>query len=138
MKIIRVLTHFFSQYGHCQTYKLPCGEFELSQDPETEGREALEKYKLSDDYGYFLEVDLLYPSKLHDQHPHFENPLGEYIKYEYILSKSHNLFAYLYTTAPYMSVIQYDDLSEESKEMLAKTGKKGENYKAKKLLNDFK
>ena len=72
------------------------------------------------------------------QHAHFENPLGEYIKYEYILSKSHNLFAYLYTTAPYMSVIQYDDLSEESKEMLAKTGKKGENYKAKKLLNDFK
>ena len=37
-----------------------------------------------------------------------------------------------------MSVIQYDDLSEESKEMLAKTGKKGENYKAKKLVNDFK
>ena len=37
-----------------------------------------------------------------------------------------------------MSVIKYDDLSEESKEMLAKTGKKGENYKAKKLVNDFK
>jgi len=45
---------------------------------------------------------------------------------------------FLYTTAPYMSVIKYDDLSEESKEMLAKSGKKGENYKAKKLVNDFK
>ena len=37
-----------------------------------------------------------------------------------------------------MSVLRYDDLSEESKEMLAKTNSKGENYKAKKLVNDFK
>ena len=41
-------------------------------------------------------------------------------------------------TAPYMGIIEYDDLSAESKEMLAKTSNKGENYKAKKLINDFK
>ena len=49
----------FSQYGHCQTFKLPSGEFELSKDPEKEGREALEKYKMSDSHGYILEVDLV-------------------------------------------------------------------------------
>ena len=49
------------------------------------------------------------------------------------------IYLHIYiSTAPYMSVIRYDDLSQESKEMLAKTGKKGENYKAKKLVNDFK
>ena len=128
----------FSQYGHCQTFKLPCGEFELSKNPEKEGREALETYKLSDDYGYILEVDLDYPSSLHNQHAHFENPLGEYIKYEKFCLNHIIYLHFLYTTAPYMSVINYDDLSEESKEMLAKTGKKGENYKAKKLVNDFK
>ena len=38
-----------------------------------------------------------------------------------------------------MSVLQYDDLSDESKEMLAITDpKKQTNYKAKKLVNDFK
>ena len=42
----------FSQYGHCQTFKLPSGEFELSKDPEKEGREALEKYKMSDSHGF--------------------------------------------------------------------------------------
>ena len=98
----------------------------------------MENYKLSDDYGYILEVDLDYPSSLHNQHAHFENPLGEYIKYEKFCLNHIIYLHFLYTTAPYMSVIKYDDLSEESKEMLAKTGKKGENYKAKKLVNDFK
>ena len=52
---------------------------------------------------------------------------------------NHIIYLHFYIpTAPYMGVIKYDDLSEESKEMLAKTGKKGENYKAKKLINDFK
>ena len=38
-----------------------------------------------------------------------------------------------------MSVINYEDLSDESREMLAKTDpKKQTNYKAKKLVNDFK
>ena len=37
-----------------------------------------------------------------------------------------------------MTIINHDDLSAESKEMLDKAGKKGENYKAKKLVNDFK
>ena len=37
-----------------------------------------------------------------------------------------------------MTILQFDDLSDESKQMLEKTRKKGENYKTKKLVNDFK
>ena len=37
-----------------------------------------------------------------------------------------------------MGILKFEDLSPESKEMLEKTGKKGENHKAKKLINDFK
>lgn len=38
-----------------------------------------------------------------------------------------------------MTVLKYEDLSDESKEMLAKThSKEQKNYQAKKLVNDFK
>ena len=40
-------------------FKLPSGEFELSEEPEKEGHKALKTYKESDDRGYILEVDLV-------------------------------------------------------------------------------
>lgn len=99
----------------------------------------MKNYKLTDDHGYILEVDLIYPHHLHDQHAHYENPLGVYIKYEYIFLLITKIYLHIYIpTAPYMTIINHDDLSAESKEMLDKAGKKGENYKAKKLVNDFK
>ena len=96
------------QYGHCQTFKLPCGEFELSADPEKDGHSVLRTYKESDNYGYILEVDLIYPA-------HFQN-----------------------TLAPYETVLEHSDLSPESQEMLAETDSRGTSYRAKKLVNDFK
>ena len=56
-----------------------------------------------------------YPEELQTRGDHFENPL-----------------------APYETVIDYTDLSEEAKRIMKLNGVKSENYSQKKLISDFR
>ena len=48
-------------YGLCQTYKLPCGNFKFRRKYKQldKTKKLIKKYKMEDDVGYLLEVDLV-------------------------------------------------------------------------------
>ncbi|GBN97853.1 hypothetical protein AVEN_223550-1 [Araneus ventricosus] len=54
-------------YGYTMTQSLPIGNFKFLSESEIKDFNVLE-LSAKDEVGYFLEVDLLYPSELHDLH----------------------------------------------------------------------
>ena len=55
-------------YGYCMLSKLPYGNFRFLDDPENFDFQTT---RYDDDTGYILEVDLQYPTELHDTHSIF-------------------------------------------------------------------
>lgn len=97
-------------YGKSQTDILPYKNFEWLSSEELREFDYM-SVDTNGDRGYILEVDLLYPQKLHFEHND-------------------------YPLAPYSGVIEYSDLSCYSKDAyLSSTGKT--DYKSSKLLTSF-
>ena len=97
-------------YGYSQTGLLPYNNFEWLNKVELQEFD-LNLVDTDGDYGYILEVDLLYPKKLH--HLHNDYPL-----------------------APYQGFVSYKDLSTYSQiACTSSTGKK--KYESQKLLTSL-
>ena len=105
-------------YGTAQGMPLPIGDFYWHPNPEIfMKKEILDALTLDSEEGYYLEVDLSYPTELHSQRSHFYFPC-----------------------CPETKVMKYDDLSKTSKELLIqKRGSKTEakKYKSVKLVSSF-
>ena len=104
---------FTNLYGYAQQQKLPIRDYEWLTQEEIENFDIL-AVDGDSEFGYGLEVDLVYPEHLH--HLHNDLPL-----------------------APETTHIFYDDLSTYSKECL-KVSHKGNplRYKSQKLCGNFK
>lgn len=95
-------------YGYSQTGLLPYNSFEWMSEEDLE-KFDLDSIDTNGDYGYILEVDLIYPKKLH--HLHNDYPL-----------------------APHQGFVGYQDLSPNSKAACtSSTGKM--KYESRKLLS---
>lgn len=55
-------------YGWAMTQKMPISNFELMNVAEYDWNLFISSFTMDGDYGYMLEVDLDYPSNLHDYH----------------------------------------------------------------------
>ena len=107
-------TYIFFQnlYGHCQTMKLPVGDFKWI-DPKSikNPNEFIDNIPFDGSKGYLFECDLTYPPSIHKKHRNF--PL-----------------------APHNVQVQYKDLSPYAKEALHINGG-GKTYKCDKLIASF-
>ncbi|GFQ86468.1 uncharacterized protein TNCT_547461 [Trichonephila clavata] len=80
-------------YGYTMTQSLPISNFKFLSESEIKNLNVLAK----DDIGYFLEVDLSYPSTLHDSHDfplapdHTEITFDMFSPYQKKLIKNHGL-----------------------------------------------
>jgi len=52
-------------YGYCMSFKLPCGNFRFINEPDKFDFQTVD---LDGEKGFLSEVDLSYPSELHDAH----------------------------------------------------------------------
>ncbi|GBM30103.1 hypothetical protein AVEN_223846-1 [Araneus ventricosus] len=83
-------------YGYTMTQSLPIGNFKFLSESEIKDFNDLE-LSAKDEVGYFLEVDLLYPSELHDLHDfplapdHTVITLDMFSPYQKKLVKNHGL-----------------------------------------------
>ncbi|GBN57403.1 hypothetical protein AVEN_214529-1 [Araneus ventricosus] len=83
-------------YGYTMTQSLPIGNFKFLSESEIKDFNVLE-LSAKDEVGYFLEVDLLYPSKLHGLHDfplapdHTVITLDMFSPYQKKLVKNHGL-----------------------------------------------
>ena len=55
-------------YGWAMSQKLPVNEFEWIADTSLFYEDFIKNYNEESDEGYFLEVDIQYPEKLHELH----------------------------------------------------------------------
>ena len=55
-------------YGWAMLQKLPVNTFEWIEDTSPFNEDFIKKYNVESDEGYFLEVDVHYPEKLHGLH----------------------------------------------------------------------
>ena len=55
-------------YGLAMSQKLPVNKFEWIEDTSQFNEDFLKNYNKKSDEGYFLEVDVQYPEKLHELH----------------------------------------------------------------------
>ena len=55
-------------YGWVMLQKLPVNNFELMEDTSQFNKDFIKNYSEESDEGYFLEVDVQYPEKLHEPH----------------------------------------------------------------------
>ena len=58
-------------YGWAMSQKLPVNNFEWSKDTSQFNEDFIKNYNEESDEGYFLEVDIQYPEKLHELHNDF-------------------------------------------------------------------
>ena len=57
-------------YGWAMSQKLPVNNFEWIKDTSQFNEDFIKNYNEESDEGYFLEVDVQYPKKLHNLHNH--------------------------------------------------------------------
>ena len=55
-------------YGWAMLQKLPVNNFEWIEDTSQFNEDFIKNYNEGSDKGYFLEVDIKYPDKLHELH----------------------------------------------------------------------
>ena len=55
-------------YGWAMSQKLPVNNFEWIKDTSQFNEDFIKNYNEESDEGYFLEVDIQYPEKLHELH----------------------------------------------------------------------
>ena len=55
-------------YGWAISQKLPLNKYEWIEDTFSLNNDFIKNYKEESDQGYFLEVDVQYPEKLHELH----------------------------------------------------------------------
>ena len=55
-------------YGWAMSQKLPVNNFEWIKDTSQFNEDFIKSYNEESDEGYFLEVDVQYPEKLHELH----------------------------------------------------------------------
>ncbi|GFR18839.1 uncharacterized protein TNCT_571241 [Trichonephila clavata] len=83
-------------YGYTMTQSLPISNFKFLSESEIKNLNVLD-LSAKDDIGYFLEVDLSYPSTLHDSHDfplapdHTEITFDMFSSYQKKLIKNHGL-----------------------------------------------
>ena len=58
-------------YGWAMSQKLPVNNFEWIKDTSQFNEDFIKNYNEESDEGYFLEVDIQYPEKLHELHNDF-------------------------------------------------------------------
>ena len=59
---------FLKLLGWAMSQKFPVNNFEWIKDTSQFNEELLKNYNEENDEGYFLEVDIQYPEKLHELH----------------------------------------------------------------------
>ena len=55
-------------YGWAMLQKLPVNNFEWVEDTSQFNEDFIKSYNKESDEGYFIEVDVQYPEKLHERH----------------------------------------------------------------------
>ena len=60
--------HVNNLYGCAMSQKLPVNNFEWIEDTSQFNKDFIKNYNEESDEGYFLEIDVQYPEKLHELH----------------------------------------------------------------------